>query len=105
MGEGLVCNILFIRLLIVLWILELENFRIKTAKTLARKKGKGVPLSLFRCPVCQSADRVKRERVRVPDRPAAVNSFMRFMTYCIHCFVGRNGKDMKESKSEDLPVT
>ena len=39
-GEGLVCNILFIRLLIVLWILELENFRIKTAKTLARKKEK-----------------------------------------------------------------
>ena len=40
MGEGLVYNLLFIRLLIVLWILELENFRIKTAKTLARKKEK-----------------------------------------------------------------
>ena len=40
MGEGLVYNLLFIRLLIALWALELENFRIKIAKTLARKKEK-----------------------------------------------------------------
>lgn len=45
-GECWAYNILFIRLLIVLWISEMENFKIKTEKTLARKKEK---VYLCRC--------------------------------------------------------
>lgn len=42
------------------------------------KKGKGVPLSLFRCPVCQSADRVKRERGESPRQTRCCELFYAF---------------------------
>ncbi len=39
-GEDSIYNLLFIKLLIVSWTSESENFKIKTAKTLARKREK-----------------------------------------------------------------
>ena len=86
---------MIISFLIVFRIVKSGNFKIKTARTLARKKEK---VYLCRCSGALFASRPtggKGNGVRVPDRPAAVNSFIRFMTCCIHCFVGRNGKDMK----------
>ena len=71
-------NLMIISILIVLWIVKSGNFKIKTARTLARKKEK---VYLCRCSGALFASRPtgwKGNGVRVPDRPAAVNSFIRF---------------------------